>query len=130
MRLPFGGGGLSQAAVRASSAMLHLLQQHKARLSGRAFALHSSGAAPLPARPDAPLPPAGPMAAAAVLGVLKGESGHRLSGRSHVRHFGQLQKASTTLRYSPAEHSRSWSHDISGHNRLSSLQGCPTSCPA
>lgn len=119
MRLPFGGGGLSQAAVRASSAMLHLLQQHKARLSGRAFALHSSGAAPLPARPDAPLPPAGPMAAAAVLGVLKGESGRCLSGRSHVRHFGQLQKASTTkLTCVTALRSiHSWSYEILGHDR-------------
>ena len=67
-----GDGALSQAASRAASAMLRLLQQHKAQLPGKAFALHSAGGAPLPASPGPPLPAPGPMAAAALLGVLKG----------------------------------------------------------
>jgi hypothetical protein len=67
-----GEGALSQAASRAASAMLRLLQQHKAQLPGKAFALHSAGGAPLSASPGTPPPSPGPMAAAALLGVLKG----------------------------------------------------------
>lgn len=54
--------------------MLRLLQQYKTALRSKAFALHSAGGAPLPPAPGAPLPAPGPMAAAAVLGVLKGGS--------------------------------------------------------
>lgn len=68
-----GEGALSQAASRAASAMLRMLQQHKTQLPGKAFALHSAGGMPLPAAPGPPLPAPGPMAAAALLGVLKGE---------------------------------------------------------
>ena len=65
-------GALSQAASRATSAMLRLLQQHKTQLPSKAFALHSAGGSPLSAAPGPPLPAPGPMAAAAVLGMLKG----------------------------------------------------------
>lgn len=102
MPLAFGSGGLSQTTVRAAAAMLHLLQQHKARLPGRAFALHSSGAAPLPARPGAPLPASGPMAAAAVLGVLKGESISFCIASPHCHVVGSLTVGLGCLRHTSA----------------------------
>lgn len=71
--VPAGAAGsLSQAAVRASAAMLRLLQTHKTALPQKAFALHSAGATAGTLTAVAPGKAAGPMAAAAVLGVLKG----------------------------------------------------------